>query len=161
MSWPATKVANYFLKKSFETGNVVTSMKLLKLVYIAHGWHLGYDKGPLVGEAVEAWKYGPVIDSLYQSVRSYRANPITKELDDAVSIDEMGADPSTIQLLDSVWDAYCRHDGLQLSTLTHQQDTPWDRIWHQQGGKYDRGAIIPNDLIERHYKAKIQRAAQQ
>lgn len=159
MSWPATEVANYFLKKSFEKGNIVTPMKLLKLVYIAHGWHLGYGKGELISEAVEAWKYGPVIDSLYQNVRAYGRNPIKRELGAAKSIEEQGADASTIQLLDSVWEAYSQHNGLQLSTMTHQPGTPWDIIWNAEGGKGQFGAIIPNDLIEKHYKDKIQKAA--
>ena len=39
----------------------ITTMQLLKLVYIAHGWMLGlYDK-PLISDEVEAWQYGPFI----------------------------------------------------------------------------------------------------
>ena len=47
----------------------ITTMQLLKLVYIAHGWMLGlYDK-PLISDEVEAWQYGPVIPKFIDSTR--------------------------------------------------------------------------------------------
>ena len=38
-----------------------TPMGIVKLVYLAHGWQLGWDGEPLINEPVEAWTYGPVI----------------------------------------------------------------------------------------------------
>ena len=52
-------ISNYFIQKLHETGSPVTAMKLIKLVYIAHGWHLALENGKsLISEAVMAWKYG-------------------------------------------------------------------------------------------------------
>ena len=64
-------VANFFIQKSIETGLEVTPMKLLKLVYIAHGWSLGLFGEPLIDEAVVAWTYGPVIPDLYKVLKDY------------------------------------------------------------------------------------------
>jgi len=57
-------VANYFIKKSQDDGIAVTPMQLVKLVYIAHGWHLGLHHSQLLTESIQAWKYGPVIPSV-------------------------------------------------------------------------------------------------
>ena len=52
-------------------------MKLIKLVYIAHGWHLALENGKsLISEAVMAWKYGHVINSLYQKLKRYGSQDI-------------------------------------------------------------------------------------
>ena len=46
-------------------------MKVQKLVYFAHGWHLGITKKPLINEQVEAWPYGAVIPSLYDYLKQW------------------------------------------------------------------------------------------
>ena len=150
-------IANYFIKKSFEDGTELTPMKLLKLVYIAHGWHLGLTEEPLVGERVEAWKYGPVIPSVYNEYKSYGNRSISKL---AYRFNEGGQfmsplpDEATTPFLDEIWEVYKIYNGLQLSTLTHQTGTPWDTVWNRQGGRNIKGAEITNDLIAAHYKTK-------
>jgi len=44
-------------------------MKLQKLVYYAHGWHLALNNEPLIDEQVECWQYGPVISSLFHEFK--------------------------------------------------------------------------------------------
>jgi uncharacterized phage-associated protein len=56
--------------------------------------------------------------------------------------------------LNKIWEVYGKFNGLQLSTLTHQPDTPWDIVWNKRGGKSKKAVIIPNDLIREHYKCK-------
>ncbi len=53
----AKLVANYFLKKAAAEGVTLDPMKLQKLVYIAHGWHLGLLGAPLLRSPIEAWTY--------------------------------------------------------------------------------------------------------
>ena len=147
-------VANYFLAKSLATGIPLEPMKLIKMVYIAHGWHLVRKGRPLLTEAILAWKFGPVIESLYHKVKQFRDEPITSLITvqtqnglDAPTID----DAETQRFLDSVWNAYQQFTGLQLSTLTHRSDTAWYEVWHNRNGKNERNALIPNDLIAKHY----------
>ncbi len=45
-------VANFFVEKSISTGIELTPMKVIKMVYIAHGWHLAIKNSPLIAEAV-------------------------------------------------------------------------------------------------------------
>ncbi|MCC7437458.1 MAG: DUF4065 domain-containing protein [Armatimonadetes bacterium] len=65
-------VGNSFLDIALKDGTALTPMKLLKLVYIAHGWHLGIMGKPLISDEVQAWKYGPVIPKLYSRALSLR-----------------------------------------------------------------------------------------
>lgn len=149
-------VANYFIQKSFDTGNELTPMKLVKLVYIAHGWHLALTEKPLINEPIQAWKYGPVINSLYHTFKEYGNEQITKpesEFKGFQSVTPM-VDETKKSFLDKVWEVYGGQDGVQLSSLTHQPHTPWYIVWHEKGGKDSKSVIIPNDLIKLHYKEK-------
>lgn len=40
MPYQANIIANFFVKKAQEEQIPLTLMKIIKLVYIAHGWHL-------------------------------------------------------------------------------------------------------------------------
>lgn len=146
-------IANYFIQKSIATGIELTPMKLVKLVYIAHGWYLGLTKGKgLINEAVIAWDYGPVIESLYHSFKRYGRSQITAQENIILGSNE-GApiDSSTQTFLDKIWQVYGGYSGLQLSALTHENNTPWHIIYQQNRGK---NTIIPNNLIQQHYESK-------
>lgn len=44
----ARSVANWFVRRAADDARVLSIMELLKLTYIAHGWHLEIYKKPLV-----------------------------------------------------------------------------------------------------------------
>lgn len=151
-------IANYFIKKSFDTGCEMTTMKAIKLVYISHGWHLGITETPLINEAVQAWKYGPVVETVYTEFKSFKDNEITKLaycLSNAGEAITPIASDAIQPFLDKIWKVYKNYTGLQLSTLTHQSGTPWDIVWNKNGGCKKNSAIIGNDIIMDHYKTKI------
>jgi uncharacterized phage-associated protein len=152
-------VANYFIQKAIKSGNPITQMKLLKLVYIAHGWHLGNFDKPLIDSTVQAWQYGPVIPDLYQAIRKYGRVPIINLIPycgTAGDQDNPWPEKQTQQLLDLVWNNYSGYTAIQLSAITHQANTPWDKIWNQEQGCEYSGARIPNELIKEYYHGKIQ-----
>ncbi len=132
-------------------------MQLIKLVYIAHGWHLALQQQPLLDEPVEAWKFGPVIASLYHEFKTYGNSAIKEKAsefdfdENAFVTPELDADERTRALLRRVWDVYSPMSGIQLSGLTHREGTPWDTVWNKLGKKGRRHAIIPNDLIAKHF----------
>lgn len=150
-------IANYFIKKSFDEGIELTPMKLLKLVYIAHGWYLGLTENPLLNEGVEAWRYGPVIPSVYREFKQYGNNQITKLADtltDQMQFITPMVEDDKHDFLNKIWNVYKKYNGLQLSTLTHQKGTPWYTVWYEENGQNRQGALISNNLIEDHYKSK-------
>ena len=73
-------VANCLIERAKEEGGFVTSMRLLKLVCIAHGWNLAIRERPLVREAAGAWKYDPVIPDLCHGVKRWGAGFVRRRL---------------------------------------------------------------------------------
>ena len=53
----AIAVANYFIDKAKADGVPLTHMKLQKLIYFAHGWHLALYGEPLIDEEIQAWEF--------------------------------------------------------------------------------------------------------
>jgi len=152
------QIANYFISAGQESGVEITPMKLIKLCYIAHGWNLGFTGKPLLSETVYAWKYGPVIDTLYDAFKVYGSTPIKTLYSPNPFDNSIYPMPSEDikPFLDSVWKAYGKYDGVQLSAMTHQKGTPWYQVWNGESGKEGRHIPIPNKYIEAHYKAKIE-----
>jgi len=140
------QIADYFITK-FGSEGQITPMKLIKLVYIAHGWYLGITNKPLIDENPEAWKYGPVIPSLYHKYKSYKNTFIPPEVI-TVSL----GDKELEAFLDKIWDVYGKFDGIQLSAKTHQDDSPWSRVWNGvKNGNY-LSLQIPENFIAEHYR---------
>ena len=148
MMYQPLTIANYFIQKSHKTGDPVTAMKLIKLVYIAHGWYLALNKESLINEAIQAWKYGPVIDSLYRKLKRYYQHDILSI--DFPTDEEINKEDK--KFLDKIWEVYGEYNGLQLSTTTHQPGTPWDKTY-KKGTKFQ----IPNDRIQQYYIDKMEK----
>ena len=77
----ALAIANYFIELAHKDNIDIRPLKLMKLVYIAHGYILALLDKPTDGaklEKVEAWQYGPVFPSVYYSFKQYGGNPIDK-----------------------------------------------------------------------------------
>ena len=126
-----------------------TPMHVIKLVYLCHGWMLGICDRPLVVESAEAWRYGPVVPPVYHAYKSFGGEPIeTVPTDRSDEFDE-----EQKELMHAVLDAYRNHTAWALSAITHQPGTPWHDVYR---GGWGVGAIIPNKLIRRHYKARIE-----
>lgn len=145
---PAMFVATYILKQRYDRQRQTTTLDLIKLVYLSHGWFLGIYGIPLIREAVEAWPYGPVIPIVYERFKSYRGNPI-----DLVPIDNSSQlDLRQRAVIDETLRAYDDFDSWGLSAITHKPGTPWDQI-------SDLGLwqIIPNSLIRQHYAGLYER----
>lgn len=141
-------IAKYFLELAKKEGQGIDPMKLLKLTYIAHGWHLGITGKPLFDNQVQAWKYGSVIPDLYQAVRMFGKNNV-----DPFLISISAKNPITEEykeFLMKIWNKYKNLSGLQLSALTHEEDSPWSQVWD---GSHD--AVIENSVIEKYYKQKL------
>ncbi|MBK3745655.1 SocA family protein [Paraburkholderia aspalathi] len=137
-------VANKFLHLAREKNDSLTPMQVLKLVYIAHGWMLGLYGRPLIDDEVQAWQYGPVIPTLYNSLRGYKGSPVTRDIPTLWSD---ALDRQQDDIVRQVYQMYGNRSGADLSRLTHAQGTPWCVTY--EPGVF--GSVIPTDLIEDHY----------
>ena len=75
----ALSVANYFIDLASKDGKEIRPLKLMKLVYLAYGYALAIIDRSIIDprfDKVEAWRYGPVIPSVYHSFKQYRDKPV-------------------------------------------------------------------------------------
>jgi uncharacterized phage-associated protein len=157
----AIAVANSTVCLANDARDPVTPMKLQKLIYYAHGFNLSLLGLPLIDEEVQAWKYGPVVNSVYHTFKGYGSNPILEPQEEAVY------DPATESisfgtpyvsqsrrfhrdLLQAVWDEYGNRSGIELSNMTHLSGTAWREVWSVN--KFNlRFLGIPNHLIREEF----------
>lgn len=164
MTYLAVAIANSFLDIANAAGEPVDPMKIQKLAYFGHGWHLGYRLGALSAEHAEAWRWGPVFPELYHAVKTWGSGPIMEPVQVFGGLDRgklrwsapripTENTPAT-SLLQRVWEVYGQMSGPALSQLTHEPDGPWDVIRAQRPGA--RNLVIPNPLIREHFQQKIE-----
>ena len=69
--YKAIEIAHKILKKATvdDNGEFVTNMKLQKLLYYMQGFHLAWFDTPLFDEEIEAWMYGPVVPSVFETYK--------------------------------------------------------------------------------------------
>jgi len=153
--YPAAAIANAFLEVAKNKGDAVSPMKLLKLVYYAHGWHLALEDEPLLNESIEAWRHGPVVASLWGRMKKYSGGAVDEPVgggmfSDPPSIEE--DDEFVQELIDQVWDAYGDFGAVKLSNLTHMPGTPWYQTKEECGGDLPRRKDIDNEKIRDYFK---------
>jgi uncharacterized phage-associated protein len=155
----AVAVANYFVQRALMDNADMTPIKLVKLTYIAHGWYLAITAGkPLIGEAVVAWRYGPIIQSVYHAFKKYGREQITSLEFDYCNRIATIEDRKAKEILDRVWSVYKDFTGPQLSALTHRTGSPWDKVRHLDDGKSLVIAIISNESIYAFYRTRVKNA---
>ena len=146
-------IANVFVEKSQQAKRRLTIMPLIKYVYMAHGWTLGYTGKPLICHQVEAWKHGPVIPEVYrafghQMVVSQKVRMYDPEFS-PLPYYEATLDEAEAAIVDKVYEKYSELGAFALSELTHREGTPWDKC---NTGHF---TPIPNAVIEAYYKQLI------
>jgi uncharacterized phage-associated protein len=144
MKYSAITVANVFITIAEREGKVLTNMKLQKLVYMAHGFGLAFDK-PLIKNEVHAWKYGPVIPQLYKMLAKYGAGTVTELIPSHEP--DMESTLEAFEIIKRVWNGYGKFSGGQLSAITHEAGSPWSQTWLKENF-----SVIPEDLIAKHYR---------
>lgn len=154
----ALSVANAFLSLAKEEGKNLTNMQVQKLVFFAHGVHLGAYNQPLITEKVKAWTFGPVIPPLYNKLRGYGNGHVTSLIElDAEEHDDVRSHPKANAVINSVWQKYGGYTGSKLSAISHAQGSPWDTVWNSPGGEF---AVIPDSVIRDYYSPRVTKRVQ-
>ena len=118
-----------------ENSNPITPMKLIKLCYIAQGVYLVARNERLFNDELEAWKYGPVVPSLYHEFKRFGDKEVT--IYGGVHINHQGdveyphvleSDVEALEVLNLVWDQFKDWTASQLSAWTHRDGSAWQTI---------------------------------
>lgn len=114
-------IVKFFLNKADEeSGDVITHMKLHKLIYYAQSWHMAYYKVPLINDTFQAWVHGPVIPRIYEHFKRYGYNALPSIKD----IDRDCYDEGVLTILEMIWKVYGKFGAKFLEELTHSEE-PW------------------------------------
>jgi uncharacterized phage-associated protein len=162
----AISLANYFVDKAISEEVPIYQLGLMKRVYTAHGFCLAlFDKSALDPrfDIVEAWKYGPVIPSVYHSFKQNGKDPIKSksviiDVDTDTDTYEINVktpkltDQEVIDVADMVWLRYFGFTDSQMVGLTHRAGTPW-AMCYQPG----MTCQIPDEYTKAFYKKLIKK----
>lgn len=121
MAYNALDIANkviHNLTKNTDAGEVVSNLKLQKMLYYVQGFHLAYFAKPLFDEDIEAWMYGPVVPSVYDQ---YKANG-NKGLESVGDVVQLS--PEEESLFNEVLSVYGEFSAIGLMNMTHAE-MPW------------------------------------
>lgn len=148
----ATAVANAFISRGASDNQRFSALQLLKLTYIAHGWSLAFFDKPLLDDDVVAWSHGPIIPNLYRAIDRHCGKYIEPPIQ--LLKGEKGVlSDNHIKLVEFVYRRYGHLDGVSLSSLTNQPDSPWWTFYN----KTTCGRKIPDAVIAKHYKRELEK----
>ncbi|MDR1166513.1 MAG: DUF4065 domain-containing protein [Deltaproteobacteria bacterium] len=169
----AIAVANWFIKMNHDDPSELTHLKLHKLLYFAQGWRLAYFNFPLFEDPIEAWKYGPVVSSVYFALSSRKKKGVITDMirgyfargaDYSLGTPEMEFHNDDIgDFMMSVWNSYSKKSAWELVATTHAKGSPWEKVanlsdsaegdtdteWYL--GYVDR--VIPVELMRAYFKS--------
>ncbi len=98
----------------------LTHLQLEKLLYYVQAWTLVARRKPFFDDRIEAWKYGPVVPSVYQILKPFEKNPIPHtEGEDGSRLNQ-----EERSIIRSVWEGYKAYSPLGLAIKTHDE-RPW------------------------------------
>lgn len=134
-------VAYLFLKWAYRDGEIVSNLKMQKLLYYAQAWHLVFfNNKPLFCEDIEAWALGPVIPEAYREFKSFGHGPLEYEL-----ADDLEAPFSKAQLnyLEECYTSFVSHSPHALVNMTHNE-----KPWKDAFAKGNSSVISHNSMKE-------------
>ena len=147
-------VANFFLDKAEEECIKLTQLKLMKLIYLAYGWYIVFTHKKLFEEPIQAWKHGPVIESIYHEFKHFRKNvidinSIIFDLDTGNTIIPRIDDHETIRILEKVWIGYKDFTAISLVNREHRNGTAWYKQYKENENETISDQIIEEDFYQR------------
>ncbi len=156
--YDARVIANEILKEGWRRGLDLTQIDVQKICYFLSGHHLLDHGRPMIHSEFEAWDFGPVQRSVYNSFKQFGREPIS-EL--ATAFDPIRRQPKELSTIseNSVRDTiekylplYLGIPSFELVEMTHRPGTPWTRT--QDSGKRSAniGMRISNELITEYFE---------
>lgn len=132
--YKAIDIANWLIFKSSQYGDLITHLKVQKLLYYSEAWVQAILNKELFQESIQAWSHGPVVPEVFHAFKSNQWNslPVPSQ-DSIITIDEDYED-----VLNQVFDTYADIPAKTLELMTHN-DAPWIKA---------RGSLDPEQRCE-------------
>ncbi|OTJ82543.1 Panacea domain-containing protein [Pseudomonas aeruginosa] len=140
-------VAKLILAQSNEeAGDLVSNLKLQKLVYYAQGFHLAVYDEALFTDYIEAWTHGPVVPNVYHHYKQFGSGSIPAPIDFNLE----AFSPEQVELLNEVQHIYGQYAAWPLRAMTHEESP--------SRNNYPAGALrreIPADDMPQFFKTLV------
>ena len=146
MTYNVEDIANLLLLCSEESGELMTNMKLQKMLYYQQGFHLAYFDEPLFDNDIEAWMYGPVVSCIYYKYKDAGKNGISGDPNSVFSLE----DRRESALFNEVNKVYGRFSAIGLMEMTHSEK-PWRSVPTREG------SVIPKESIKSFFKTRLKK----
>ncbi len=135
----ALEVAEYLLYLDYKTSEKdsskregwepITNLKLQKLLYYCQANSLLSTTTPLFLDKIIAWKYGPVVEEVYNTYSDYKADILYQKIAIKIppKIDEVHS-----KSIKHIYDTFNDENGKTLVNRTHNE-TPWIHAFYTLG----------------------------
>jgi len=144
MCYAVTDIANKLLVMSEDGGELMTNMKLQKMMYYQQGYHLAYFGTPLFDEEIEAWMYGPVVPMIYSAYKEHGKNGIVGNKQNVIVFE----DEREESLFAEVMRVYGKYSTIGLMEMTHEE-LPW------KSTPVGEGSVIAKSVMQDFFKTKL------
>ena len=144
----ALDVANTILRHGFSEKIKITPMKLQKLIYILYKEYLKKTGKSLFLENSQAWKTGPVLESVYIQFKKYKSKPIKVYFWEYTQNEPMyrmlkiNSNEIFANTFYFVWTNYKNYDGKALAKLTMQEGG----AWHKAVYEHEKYILLDKDI---------------
>jgi len=145
MAYNALDIAKAFVAFSEpEKGDLISNLKVQKLLYYAQGFHLAEFKEPFFNEDLIAWQYGPVVTDVYHNFKEYGSNPIPIFPDFTFDI----FNAPQLELLKEVNQVFGQFSAIKLMNMTHNEP-PYNNT--------PLNAIIPHSELMSYFTTQLEK----
>jgi uncharacterized phage-associated protein len=147
-------VVRYLVYKCSFYGDLITNLKMQKLLYYVYVWCLVREGEVCFKHKFQAWPNGPVLPVVYRKLKQFGAAPIdpgfadleTKK--DLKELKDILGDDLTL-IIDKVYEKYGTKSAFELVALTHSE-APWKNAIQKEGRK----EIEDKDILETYGKPR-------
>lgn len=151
--YEARAVAKTMIDLAAERNLSVTNLTLQKLLYFAHGLMLVRSGDALVDEPFQAWKYGPVVESLYHDLKIFGTSQISPDAGYIPNWPGLPPDEASVarRAIADVLDQLGGMSGGQLINVSHDPNGPWNEVYKAA----TRNIKIENEKIKRYFQTIV------
>ena len=140
-TFEAAKMLGHF------SGWKVSNLAMHKILYLAHMFYMGRREDHsllIVGEKFEAWKYGPVLPTLYHHVKFFGKDPVT----DVFYSNNIVEEGPAADMIKEASEALAHAKPGVLVMNTHKPGGAWDKNYKRR----EKSIVIPDQDILKEYK---------
>jgi uncharacterized phage-associated protein len=140
------RASDFLLIECRERGEILTNLKLQKLLYYAQAWFLALKDKPLFNEDFQAWVHGPALPSQYRRFKKFGWGPILLKKISSPKINER----ITTHLREVV-DVFGVETASALELMTHDE-LPWKEVRKGMSPDQSSTAIISKKSMLSFYR---------